>query len=137
METKKKMYYAGKRRIGKSGTLGHCFIEMKRGKEGSNTCFRDNKNYCIGAMYEITYLEENKLKIGSYLKKDLENQELLKEWIQEELYHKSFYNEEKQRKAFAKEGEKIIENMTLKELKEKVKSDWRFKKIIFYWLMNG
>jgi len=132
------MYYAGKRRTN-DNRLGNYFIELKDGKgeELSHTLFVDKNDYALGYAYEVGMLADNKIRMGQCLKAGVMDTELLDEWTKEDALSKATHQERKQEESFARESKKGFENMTLRELKDKCNNNWNFRKVIFYWLMNG
>jgi len=130
------MYYAGKRRLS-DGKLGHFFQELKDGKPIKDLGFSNKSYYALGSQYRILFLPEGKIRMQERIEDKTVDKEILKIWIKEELEEKALFEETRQKKLFIKKSEEEIMNMTLKELKENCQGDWRFRKVIFYWLMNG
>lgn len=128
----KKMIYKG-HVILKGGNLGLCFKEKDTDKE---IYWKGKDIYCIGDCYEFDFSDDG-FRVGKYCEEFNERDpEKIKDWEIASMENKKFKERELLTKR-RKKQEGIILNMSLRELKERVDNDWRFKKLIFFYLMGG
>ena len=134
---KNEMYYKGKVLV-KGNKLGHHFIELKDGEEKSQICFTDRKNYAMGGLYEVEHFNDNKLKIGKYLDKDITDIKVFEEWKKEDAECKARYEMERNEKIFVNKRNKgMYDNLTISELKEKCNNNYVFRKMMVYAILGG
>ena len=131
---KKKYYYKGKVLVA-GERLGHCFCLVKDIEK--ILCFTGKYYFAIGGVYEID-VNDKMIKTGdiNYCEEDCKDRSLVESWQVESVMNETEDKRRRARKKLAKERANI-EHMRLEEIKEKIKYDRAFKKLVYFYLLDG